>query len=153
VSPGLIVHHFGDKDALLAAAFRQLSRRVREAASFRLREARSPRERLTAVIDANLAPEEFNHRTGSAWLAFWGQALHVPRLRRVQAAYQYRLLSNLRHALRPLLPFAEVAWVAGMIAALIDGVWLRAALSGWREADSATARAMLADFVAHRLPA
>jgi betaine-aldehyde dehydrogenase len=38
-----------------------------------------------------------------------------------------------------------------MIAAMIDGVWLRAALSGWREADSASARALLSEFVDRRL--
>ena len=40
-----------------------------------------------------------------------------------------------------------------MIAAMIDGVWLRAALSGWREADSASARALLTEFVDRRLSA
>ena len=34
-----------------------------------------------------------------------------------------------------------------MIAAMIDGVWLRAALSGWQEADSESARALLTAFV------
>ena len=38
-----------------------------------------------------------------------------------------------------------------MIAAMIDGVWLRAALSGWREADSESARALLTAFVDGRL--
>jgi betaine-aldehyde dehydrogenase len=38
-----------------------------------------------------------------------------------------------------------------MIAAMIDGVWLRAALSGWSEADSGSARAMLSAFVEGRL--
>jgi betaine-aldehyde dehydrogenase len=40
-----------------------------------------------------------------------------------------------------------------MIAAMIDGVWLRAALSGWREADSESARALLTEFVDGRLQA
>ena len=40
-----------------------------------------------------------------------------------------------------------------MIAAMIDGVWLRAALSGWREADSESARALLTAFVDGRLEA
>jgi betaine-aldehyde dehydrogenase len=38
-----------------------------------------------------------------------------------------------------------------MIAAMIDGVWLRAALSEWREADSESARALLTAFVEGRL--
>jgi betaine-aldehyde dehydrogenase len=38
-----------------------------------------------------------------------------------------------------------------MIAAMIDGVWLRAALSEWQEADSESARALLTAFVDGRL--
>ena len=151
VSPGLIAHYFGDKDALLEAAFRRLNRRVHENVRAKLRLARTPRGRVQAIIDANLAPEEFNQRTGNAWLAFWGQLLHVEPLLRVQQAYQGRMLSNLRHALRQLLPGDEAESLAAMIAAMIDGVWLRAALSKWREADSEAARALLTALVDGRL--
>ena len=135
VSAGLVAHYFGDKDTLLEAAFRTLVARVRSRVIERLGHARTPRERVEAVIDANLAPHEFEPQVAAAWLAFWGQVPHVPRLRRVQVAYQARMLSNLRQALRPLLPDPAAGRVAGMVASLIDGVWLRAALSGWREAD------------------
>ena len=153
VSPGLVAHYFADKDGLLEAAFRALSRRVHENVRSRLERARTPRSRIQAIIDANLAPAEFNQRTGNAWLAFWGQLLHVPRLKRVQQAYQRRMLSNLRHALRQLVPDAEARRLAAMIAAMIDGVWLRAALSDWTEADSESARALLTSFVDERLRA
>jgi betaine-aldehyde dehydrogenase len=61
------------------------------------------------------------------------------------------MLSNLRDALRPLLAPIETERLAAMIAAMIDGVWLRAALSTWREADSESARALLTAFVDSRL--
>jgi betaine-aldehyde dehydrogenase len=61
------------------------------------------------------------------------------------------MLSNLRHPLRSLLDAEEAHSLAAMIAAMIDGVWLRAALSNWTEADSESARAMLATFVDFRL--
>lgn len=151
VSPGLVAHYFGDKDGLLEAAFRSLMRRVGEQVRARLRRARSPRERLEAVIDANLAPEEFDQRTGSAWLAFWGQVPQIASLKRVQSVYQRRTLATLRHALAQLVDREEAARLAAMLAALIDGVWLRAALSGWQEADSGSARALLAEFIEGRL--
>jgi betaine-aldehyde dehydrogenase len=151
VSPGLVAHYFGDKDGLLDAAFRSLARRVDHHVRARLRLVSTPRARIQAVIDANLALEEFSRRTGTAWLAFWGQVLHVPSLKRVQAAYQRRMLSNLRHSLKQLLPPEEARNLAAMIAAMIDGVWLRAALSDWREADSESARALLTEFVDGRL--
>ena len=153
VSPGLVAHYFGDKDGLLNAAFRTLARRVGDQVRMRLRQAQSPRQRIQAVIDANLAPDEFDQRTGTAWLAFWGQVLQVPGLKRVQSVYQRRTLSNLRASLRTLLPAEQAQSLAAMIAAMIDGVWLRAALSGWREADSESARALLSAFVDGRLHA
>jgi betaine-aldehyde dehydrogenase len=151
VSPGLVAHYFGDKDGLLEASFRTLARRIEERVRERLRLVRTPRGRVQAVIDTNLSPEEFDQRTGTAWLAFWGQVLHVQGLKRVQTAYQRRMLSNLRHALKRLLPAEEARSLAAMIAAMIDGVWLRAALSRWQEADSESARAMLTAFVDSRL--
>jgi betaine-aldehyde dehydrogenase len=151
VSPGLVAHYFGDKDGLLEAAFRTLARNLAARMRARLALAGTPRGRVQAVIDTNLAPEEFDKRSGTAWLAFWGQVLHVRGLKRVQTAYQRRMLSNLRNDLRPLIPAAEARTLAGMIAAMIDGVWLRAALSEWQEADSESARAMLTAFVEARL--
>jgi betaine-aldehyde dehydrogenase len=151
VSSGLVAHYFGDKDGLLDAAFRSLARRVSDHVRARLRQISTPRARIQAVIDANLSLEEFDQRTGTAWLAFWGQVLQVPSLKRVQSAYQGRMLTNLRSSLKKLLPPDEAHSLAAMIAAMIDGVWLRAALSGWREADSESARALLTEFVDGRL--
>jgi betaine-aldehyde dehydrogenase len=151
VSPGLVAHYFGDKDGLLDAAIRSLARRVSNHVRARLRQVSTPRARIQAVIDANLAPEEFERRTGTAWLAFWGQVLQVKSLKRVQSVYQQRTLSNLRSSLKKLVPPDEAQRLAAMIAAMIDGVWLRAALSGWREADSESARALLTAFVDGRL--
>jgi betaine-aldehyde dehydrogenase len=151
VSPGLVAHYFGEKDALLEEAFRTLSRTIAARMRARLALARTPRGRVQAVIDSNLAPEEFDQRTGTAWLAFWGQVLHVKGLKRVQTAYQRRMLSNLRSDLRRMIPGGEARSLASMIAAMIDGVWLRAALSEWQEADSEGARALLTAFVDGRL--
>jgi betaine-aldehyde dehydrogenase len=151
VSPGLVAHYFGDKDGLLEAAFRKLAREVATNARERLALARTPRARVQAVIDANLGPENFDKRTGTSWLAFWGQVLHLEGLRRVQTAYQKRMLSNLRSDLRRMIPGEAARSLAAMIAAMIDGVWLRAALSEWQEADSESARALLTAFVEGRL--
>jgi betaine-aldehyde dehydrogenase len=151
VSPGLVAHYFGEKDGLLEAAFRTLARAVGVKMSECLVLARTPRQRVQAVIDAALGPENFDRRTGNAWLAFWGQVLHFEGLKRVQRAYQRRMLSNLRHDLRQMIPGEAAGSLAAMIAAMIDGVWLRAALSEWQEADSESARALLTAFVDDRL--
>ncbi len=147
VSPGLIAHYFDDKDGLLEATLRSLAGRLARGLSTRLRAARTARERVQAVIEATLAPEEFDARTSSVWLAFWGQVIHSARLRRVQKVYQGRLLSNLRHGLKRIVPSAEADRLALAVAAMIDGLWLRAALSSPHETDSGAARAMASAFI------
>ncbi len=147
VSAGLVSHYFGDKESLLEAAFRALVRRVHEHVRLRLVRAQSPQGRIQAVIDGNLSPAEFEQKTAAAWLAFWGQVAHAPRLKRIQSVYQRHTLAILRTSLRQLVTEQRARRLAAMIAAMIDGVWLRAALSGWREADSESARALLTEFV------
>jgi betaine-aldehyde dehydrogenase len=148
VSTGLVAHYFGDKDGLLEATLRALASRLSQAAATRMRAAASPRARLQAVVDANLAPEEMDSQTATVWLAFWGQAIHSEPLKRIQRVYQLRVLSNLRHALRSLVPESEVARLAVIIAAIIDGLWLRTTLSAsWSEADADAIRRIAAGFV------
>ena len=147
VSPGLFAHYFGDKDGLLEATLRSMAARLGRSAAARLRAARDARGRIQAVIDANLAPEEFDRRTSSVWLAFWGQVIHSGRFKRVQNVYQRRMLSNLRHALKQIVPAQEAETIAIATSALIDGLWLRATLSGDFELDSVRARAIVTTFV------
>ena len=153
VTPGLVAHYFGDKDSLLADAFRTLVRRVSKQVRVRLASAGTPRDRIHALIDGHLAPEEFDQRSGRAWLAFWSQVPQVESLKRVQTVYQRRLLSNLRSSVKELVPAQDVHGLATIIAAMIDGVWLRAALSDWREVDSSSARALVSAFVDRHLAA
>ena len=81
VSAGLISHYFDDKDGLLEATLRSLASRSRPCHDGAAPGcARTPRERVQAVIDATLAPEEFDPRTCGVWLAFWGQVIHSARL-------------------------------------------------------------------------
>ncbi|WP_366556119.1 transcriptional regulator BetI [Aquibaculum sediminis] len=129
VSSGLVAHYFRDKNGLLEATLRSLASDLSASIVAKLRRARTPRARLEAVISGLLAPEQFEPRIARVWLAFWGQLTHSPGLKRVQHVYEQRLLSNLRYALRSLLPGEEAERQAIALAAMIDGLWLRAALS------------------------
>src|SRR5256886_17139066 len=92
VSPGLVAHYFDDKDGLLEAAFRTLARTLAARMRARLALARTPRGRVQAVIDTHLAPEGFDQRNGTAWLAFLGQVLHGRGLKGVSTGYEARML-------------------------------------------------------------
>ncbi|MDR4306216.1 transcriptional regulator BetI [Chelatococcus sambhunathii] len=147
VSPGLFAHYFGDKDGLLEATLRFMATRLARATATRMRAARSPIERVLAVPESTLAPEEFDRRTSAVWLAFWGQIMHSEPYRRVQAIYLRRMRSNLRHALRELVPPHRLELTVSTIAATIDGLWLQSHASLETRGDGAEARAAVRELV------
>lgn len=136
VSPGLVAHYFVDKDGLLQAAFRELLKRQREQARWRITAAGGPLEKVRAYIEACLSPEGLRANDSRAWLAYWSQVHGSEGIARIQRIYQRRLDSNLRAALRPLVPPTTLARHAANIAALIDGTWLQAALAARTDGDS-----------------
>jgi betaine-aldehyde dehydrogenase len=150
VSPGLVAHYFANKDGLLEATMRRLVRDLAANVRRRLARAASPRERIQALIDVNLDPAEFDRRTATVWLAFWAQVPHSPALARIQRAYERRTESTLVHALAAFAPRRDARRLARAIAALIDGVWLRAALAE-REAEAGEAAALASAFVDSQL--
>lgn len=146
VSSGLVAHYFKDKNGLLEATLRSLASDLNAGIVEKLQRARSPEARLEAIIAGLLAPEQFEPRTARVWLAFWGQLTHAPGLKRVQHIYEQRLLSNLRYALRQRMPGSEAERQAVALAAMIDGLWLRAALSR-EQANAGQSQAICLEFL------
>ena len=146
LSNGIVHHYFTCKEDLLFATLRQLLGDIRHAVSARLADAQTPRERLEAIIDGNFASEQFTPQAVSAWLAFWAQVPHAPNLARLQRINSQRSLSNIRFALRQILPDAQVSHEAMAFSALIDGLWLRCATGAGL--DGITAQRIARDRVA-----
>lgn len=129
VSPGIVHHYFKGKDDLLFETMRHLLSELRTQTVANLTGATTPRARLTAIVHANFAPEQYSPQVMSAWLALYGVARHSHDLKRILSIYHRRLHANLKHALRALHSAPETAEdMATAIGALIDGLWLRAAL-------------------------
>ena len=149
VSTGIVHHYFEDKAELLESTLRQLGVGLRQTVVRRLTAAGTPAERLMAVIDGNIGADQFTPQGVSAWLAFWAQVPTHPRLARVQNVIISRLHDNLVHALR-LLGRKDAEEIASVTEALIDGLWLRAALSS-DGPDPARARRLVLDYLNTRL--
>jgi TetR/AcrR family transcriptional repressor of bet genes len=130
LSSGIISHYFGGKNALLEATMRSLLRELRAATVSRLRRCASAEERIAAIVAANFAPEQFTARVCAAWLAFYAQVPWSPQLARLHRVYVRRLRSNLLHAYRQCLDDEAAAHAAEGMSALIDGIYVRAALLG-----------------------
>ncbi|HUE90851.1 transcriptional regulator BetI [Pseudomonas sp.] len=132
VSNGIISHYFKDKNGLLDATMRHLMQALSDA----VRERRAslppdqPREHLRAMIEGNFDDSQVNGPAMKTWLAFWATSMHQPALRRLQRVNDHRLYSNLCGQFHRVLPQEQARTAARGLAALIDGLWLRGALSG-----------------------
>ncbi|QLC72748.1 transcriptional regulator BetI [Pseudomonas sp. LPB0260] len=132
VSNGIISHYFQDKNGLLEATMRHLMQALNQAVRQRRASLQddSPRSHLRAIIDSNFDDSQVNGPAMKTWLAFWASSMHHPALRRLQRINDHRLYSNLCGQFHRLLPQPQARAAGRGLAALIDGLWLRGALSG-----------------------
>ncbi len=150
VSSALAHHYFGAKDELLQATMRQLLADLGRESVEALSRTRTPRERISAVIQVNFSAEQFREEIIHSWLAFYVEAQKSAALRRLLRVYARRLHSNLMSGLVPLLPRKEADRMAEAIAAMIDGLYIRRALKDGLP-NPVSAAALVEDFVETKL--
>ncbi len=132
VSNGIISHYFQDKSGLLEATMRHLMNQLIEAQrERRLALAQdTPLLHLRSIIQSNFDDSQVNGPAMKTWLAFWASSMHQPSLQRLQRINDHRLYSNLCSQFKRALPLDQARSAARGLAALVDGLWLRGALSG-----------------------
>jgi TetR/AcrR family transcriptional regulator, transcriptional repressor of bet genes len=154
VTPAIINHHFGGKDNLLEATMRSVLKQLSD--SIRAQLNMVPRDdvlgRLSAIVRGNFDDTQVDGKVVKTWLTFWSQSMHNPALYRLQRVNEKRLLSYLMYELCQVLPRARARQVALTTAALIDGIWLRGALSP-QGIDVAQARQLIKSYLLQQLPA
>lgn len=124
IAPGLIAHYFDDKDELLLETFRSIYRELATDGRRRLGLARSPEERMLAIIEAQISPSTLTPEAVTAWLAIYSTMREFPVLERIERAYDRRLISNLMHEMRDMgLDASEARDIAEELSILIDGLW------------------------------
>lgn len=127
MSSALAHHYFGGKEQIFLAAMRHTLTLYGAEVRGALAMAKTPQERVEAIVRASFANSNFRPDVIAAWLNFYVLAQTVPDAKRLLGIYQTRLRSNLVFALRPMVG-ARAPDVSSRIAALIDGVYLRQSL-------------------------
>ncbi|MTH33092.1 transcriptional regulator BetI [Paracoccus limosus] len=149
MSTALAHHYFGSKERIFLAAMRHILSQYRETTLAALGSSDSPRGRLYAIVHASFGGANFERETIAAWLNFYALALVDPEAARLLRIYHRRLRSNLVAALRPLTGL-DATNIARTLGALIDGVYLRAALSD--EIDGVEAERLILAYLEKVLP-
>lgn len=128
MSSALAHHYFGSKEDIFLAAMRHIlsdySRDVKEA----LKHAKSPYERVLAILEASLQESQFTGETVAAWLNFYVKAQESDDAARLLRIYSARLQSNLSSALETLVPPEKRHDIVEALSSLIDGFYIRHAL-------------------------
>ncbi|NVO54504.1 transcriptional regulator BetI [Rhodobacteraceae bacterium B1Z28] len=130
MSSALAHHYFGGKEQIFLAAMRQILADFGQEARAELK-ATAPEDRAQAIIRACFAPSCFTPDVIAAWMTFYVLAQTNDDALRLWQIYQARIRSNLTFALRPLL--SDPGQAAESMIALIDGLYIRAALSAPEE--------------------
>ena len=128
VSPALAHHYFGSKEQLLIETVRHHLQRLRDSTVTAMRAAKTPREKLSAVIHVSFHADQFAPETIAAWLAFYAEAQRSEETRRFLVIYARRLRSNLLANLKALCPREDAERIAEGAAAMIDGLYIRQSL-------------------------
>ncbi|TPN01385.1 transcriptional regulator BetI [Mesorhizobium sp. B2-1-3A] len=149
-SKGIVLHYFRNKQELFEHAMREANAVLRDAVVARLRRARSPRERLDAVIDGNFEEHLFQPSLCHAWLSLCAEVPRDEKLARIQKVLHARMRSNLLSGLHGLTSPKVADDIALGVTALIDGLWLRLGLEPGSVSREQAIR-QVKDFVAARL--
>ncbi|MGQ3215499.1 MAG: TetR/AcrR family transcriptional regulator [Shinella sp.] len=130
VSQGLITHHFGEINELVAYAFDIMSEGLLQSTLKAVGEAEpTPRGRLEAFIETSFSPILFDRDVLGVWVVFWGLILHSPRMSTSQQAEYSDYVNTVEGLIRDLadaegFSVGDIRLTAIAFTALLDGLWL-----------------------------
>ncbi|MBN9072006.1 MAG: transcriptional regulator BetI [Rhizobiales bacterium] len=151
MSAGLVNHYFESKEELLALAMRNLSNLFRQDILELVPPNPTPDQRLRAMVDGSFAPRHFRGAKREAWMQFMLASQSEPRIKHLFQLTGARFVSNIRYAVKQLVPAQEVDDVVDGIAAMIDGFFWQIA-GDYAEEDFERARRICWRYVCLLIP-
>ncbi|MEO9273612.1 transcriptional regulator BetI [Marinomonas sp. 5E14-1] len=132
VSPAIINHYFGGKNGLYEETMKSLIREFFQILSEEIAKTKnkSVKTKVMAIVRASFSQSQTQPQVVKTWMGFWASAMHTPSLYRLQNVYSKRLNTALVCVLKEKFEVKQAREIALMIAALIDGMWLRGSLAG-----------------------
>lgn len=146
MSSALAHHYFGSKEQIFLAAIRHILRQYGQSVAAYSATAKTPKQRIVAIIDASLDAEQFDPSVVAAWLAFYVKAQNAPDVARLLRVYAQRLNSNLVFHLKCLVSEPAARQIAQGLASMIDGFYIRHALHDLAP-DRQTTKALVIDYL------
>jgi TetR/AcrR family transcriptional regulator, transcriptional repressor of bet genes len=130
VTQGLITHHFGEINELVAYAFDIMSEGILQSIVKAVEEAEpTPKARLDAFIAASFSPIMMDRDVLGVWVVFWSLILHSPRMSASQQQEYGDYVRTVEGLIGDLareegFAVADLRLTAISFTALMDGLWL-----------------------------
>jgi len=148
MSSGIISHYFGGKQGLIEATLKYLINELKQASLIRISDKTlSPLSRFFMRVEENFNELQQSSAATKTWLSFCSQAMHDSGLARLQHINNQRLYSNLLFSFTQRLHKLDAIIAAKQSAAIIDGFWLRSALSTTPQKDFKEANILSKAFI------
>lgn len=153
MSAGLVNHYFDSKEELMALAMRNLSNLFRQDILKLAPANPTPVQRLRAIVDGSFAPQHLGApKRAAAWMQFMIASQTEPRIKHLYHLTGARFVSNIRYAVKQLVPASQVDDTVNGIVALIDGFFWQIARD-YEEGDLENARRICWRYVCLLIPA
>jgi TetR/AcrR family transcriptional repressor of bet genes len=144
VSTGMLNHYFSNRQELLTQTLIFVSERARARARKAMEGLPPGRDRLEALLDSALADDVSMNEDWRVWINAYGEAIHLPELRRTidaRLAAWYPMLDHALEGLAPPTAPGAIPWSQRLDAILngltIQAIASEAPLSGKRIRDEA----------------
>jgi AcrR family transcriptional regulator len=128
-SRGLVTHHFGSKDRLLAAVYTAAYNPLLAVIS----PEEGPAPDLPRLIDHLFSPANYTRDSLSIWLALWGEVATNPALHEAHRDLYSRYRATVARAIARFAAERGRTVDSGTLAisliALVDGLWLELCIS------------------------
>ncbi len=137
VTLGLIRHYFTTKEDLITAAYEaHMAEMTRLALAPADDTTKSPKDRLRAVIHANLTPPVLSERNVTLWATFLAQIANEPEIQATHTRTYLHFRNRLETLIRETLiaenrtpTQTETQHLAVACNAIIDGLWMEGSTS------------------------
>jgi AcrR family transcriptional regulator len=129
VSVGLLNHHFGSIDALIADTYQKLASELTTALHQEIQQAATPAEKMDAFLVGSFSARVMDPKLLGAWVVFWSLIRHSEHVSQSHEKSYGAYIALLRQLLGDLAAsegfvIGDTRLAAIGLSAMLDGLWI-----------------------------
>lgn len=129
VSVGLLNHHFGSIDALIADTYQTLASELTSALLQEVQQAGTPAEKMDTFLVGSFSPRVMDPKLLGVWVVFWSLIRHSEHISQTHENTYRNYLELLRQLLDDLAAsegfvMHDARLAAIGLSAMLDGLWI-----------------------------